>query len=136
LMIVTGKLHYRSTVAVGWGADLSVSDDILATIAALVDASLIEVDMASGAPPRYRMLAVIREYALEQLHAAGEEELFQQRHARYYADLAEEAARFGPAQGTRESELEQESANGRAALQWAYARGETALGVSGPAQPG
>src|SRR6266542_1259042 len=129
LGIFLGGCTLEAAVAVGWGADLSASDDVLSTIAALVDASLVEVDMASDAPPRYRMLAVIREYALEQLHAAGEEKVYQQRHATYYADLAEEAERFSPAQGSRESELEQESANGRAALQWAYAQGETALGL-------
>ncbi len=129
LGIFLGGCTLAAAVAVGWGAELNVSDDILSIIAALVDASLVEVDMASDAPPRYRMLAVIREYALEQLHAAGEEKVYQQRHATYYADLAEEAERFSPAQGSRESELEQESANGRAALQWAYAQGETALGL-------
>jgi predicted ATPase len=129
LGIFLGGCTLEAAVAVGWGADLSDSDDVLSTIAALVDASLIEVDMAGDAPPRYRMLAVIREYALEQLHAAGEEQLYQQRHAAYYAALAEEAERFGPAQGSRENQLEQETANGRAALHWAYARGETALGL-------
>jgi tetratricopeptide (TPR) repeat protein len=129
LGIFLGRCTLEAVATVGWEADLSAADDVLATIAALVDASLIQVDMAGDAPPRYHMLAVMREYASEQLRAAGEEERYQQRHARYYADLAEEAERFSPGKGTREMQLEQESANGRAALHWAAAQGETPLGL-------
>ena len=129
LGIFLGGCTLAAAAAVGWGDDLSASDNVLSTIAALVDASLIQVEITGDAPPRYYMLAVIREYAVEQLRTAGEEELYQQRHAAYYADLAEQAERFGPAQGRRETQLEQESANGRAALHWAYARGETAIGL-------
>ena len=129
LGIFEGGCTLEAAMAVGWGANSCASDDVFATLAALVDASLIEVDMAGDAPPRYHMLAVIRAYALEQLHEAGEEQRYQQRHAAYYADLAEEAERFGPAQESRESLLDQESANGRAALHWAYAQRETTLGL-------
>jgi tetratricopeptide (TPR) repeat protein len=79
--------------------------------------------------PRYRLLEVIREYALEQLRVMGEEDLCRRRHAEYYAELAEEAERFGAGQGSREAHLEQETANGRAALHWADERGEVALGL-------
>ena len=78
---------------------------------------------------RYRLLEVICEYAVEQLRAGGDEDLYQRRHAEYYAALAEEAERVGPGQGSREAHLEQELANGRAALHWANARGEVALGL-------
>lgn len=101
----------------------------LSTIAALVDASLIQAETAGDGLVRYRLLEVIREYAAEQLRAAGEEERYQRRHAEYYAVLAEEAERIGSGQGSREAHLESESANGRAALHWAYERGEVTLGL-------
>jgi hypothetical protein len=59
----------------------------------------------------------------------GDEDLYRRRHAEYYAELAEEAEHVGPAQGSRETYLEQESANGRAALDFAYERSEVALGL-------
>ena len=111
------------------GEESLASDDGLSAIAALVDASLVQVETMRDGLPRYRMLEVIREYAVEQLRAGGEEDLYQRRHAEYYAELAEEAERVGPSQGSREAHLEQESANGRAALHWAYERGEVALGL-------
>ena len=78
--------------------------------------------------PRYILLEVIREYAVEQLRVMGDEDLYQRRHAGYYTELAEDAERVGPDQGRREAHLDQESGNGRAALHWANARGEVALG--------
>ncbi|GHO82607.1 hypothetical protein [Dictyobacter formicarum] len=43
--------------------------------------------------------------------------------------MAEEAERVGPSQGSREARLESESANGHATLDFAYKRGEVALGL-------
>ncbi|HEX6551893.1 MAG TPA: tetratricopeptide repeat protein, partial [Ktedonobacteraceae bacterium] len=106
-----------------------VLDEGLSAIAALVDASLVQVETTADGLPRYRMLEVIREYAAEQLRAAGEEEDLKLRHAEYYAALAEEAERIEAGQGGREAHLEREAANGRAALHWANARGEVTLGL-------
>jgi tetratricopeptide (TPR) repeat protein len=116
--------------AVCWGEKSTASDEGLSAIAALVDASLVQME-ATGeeSMPRYRLLEVIREYALEQLRIMGEEDLYRRRHAEYYAELAEEAERAGPGQGSREAHLERESANGRAALDFAYERGEVTLGL-------
>jgi predicted ATPase len=75
------------------------------------------------------LLEVIREYAIEQLEVMGDEDLYQRRHAEYYAELAEEAERVGQGQGSGEAHLDQESGNGRAALHWANARGDVALGL-------
>jgi tetratricopeptide (TPR) repeat protein len=72
---------------------------------------------------------VIREYAAEQLRAAGEEDDYRRRHAEYFAALAEETERGGSGQGSREAHFERESANGRAALHWALDHGEVTLGL-------
>lgn len=111
------------------GDESQASDEGLLAIAALVDASLVQVETMADGLPRYRLLEVIREYAVEQLRAAGEEEDLKLRHAEYYATLAEEAERFGSGQGSREAHLEREAANGRAALDFAYERGEVTLGL-------
>src|SRR5262249_46457834 len=71
----------------------------------------------------------IREYALEQLRAVGEEEACRRRHASFYARLAERVVPYGPGQGAAEAQVSQEFANARAALQWAVERQESALGL-------
>src|SRR6266487_2990140 len=129
LGVFMGGCQLAAVEAVCQGEEPIASDVGLSTIAALVNASLVQVETTREGLTRYRLLEVIREYALEQLRAGGEENLYQRRHAEYYAALAEEAERVGPGQGSREAHLEQESANGRAALHWAYERGEVALGL-------
>ena len=101
----------------------------LSIIAALVDASLVQMETTENGLPRYSMLEVICEYTGEQLRKAGEEDDYQRCHSEYYATMAEDAERKGSGQGTREAHLELESANGRAALNWAYERGEVTLGL-------
>ncbi len=129
LSIFTGGFQLSAAESICWGEEPITCDEGLSTIAALVDASLVQVETTGDGLPRYRLLEVIREYAGEQLRAAGEEGDAKLRHAQYYADLAEEAERMGSGQGSREVHLERESANGRAALRWAYERGEGTLGL-------
>ncbi len=124
LSIFMGGCTLAAAESICGGEELITSDEGLSTIAALVDASLVQVETTGDGLPRYRLLEVIREYAEEQLRAAGEEEDAKLRHAQYYAALAEEAERMGSGQGSREAHLERESANGRAALDFAYERGE------------
>ena len=63
------------------------SHEVLEGIAALVEHSLIEIQIqpeAQPAPdyePRFRLLETIREHALEQLTAAGEAQAARRRHA-------------------------------------------------------
>jgi predicted ATPase/DNA-binding XRE family transcriptional regulator len=129
LSIFMGGYTLAAAESICWREEPITSDEGLSTIAALVDASLVQVETTGDGLPRYSMLEVIREYAGEQLRAAGEEEYYQRRHAEYYAALAEEAERMGSGQGSREAHLERESANGRAALDFAYERGEGTLGL-------
>jgi predicted ATPase/DNA-binding XRE family transcriptional regulator len=129
LSIFMGGYTLAAAESICWGEEPITSDEGLSAIAALIDASLVQVETTGDGLPRYSMLEVIREYAAEQLRAAGEEEDYQRRHAEYYAALAEEAERSGSGQGSREAHLERESANGRAALHWAYERGEVTLGL-------
>jgi predicted ATPase/transcriptional regulator with XRE-family HTH domain len=84
---------------------------------------------SSGA--RFRLLYVVREYALERLEVSGEAEALRRAHAVYCLDLVEERrfAAWGPEAAAWMGRLEQEHDNLRAALSWARAGGEAELGL-------
>jgi predicted ATPase/transcriptional regulator with XRE-family HTH domain len=104
-------------------------DEAFLILAALVDASLVQVEMPPESATRFSMLELIREYALDQLRTAGEEEPCRQRHAAYYACRGESVAPFGPGQGAGETQLVLDFPNARVALQWAEERQEATLGL-------
>jgi predicted ATPase/transcriptional regulator with XRE-family HTH domain/Tfp pilus assembly protein PilF len=101
----------------------------LDAIAALLDHSLVGHTMGVDDEPRFRMLAVIREYALEHLWASGEYETIHHSYADYYLTLAEaaEPELYGPNQRTGLARLEAEHDNFRAVLGWAIAQEHAAL---------
>ena len=110
----------------------TTSEMFLLILAALVDASLVQVEIPAEGRERFGMLETIREYAMERLRAAREEELYRRRHAAYYAQLAETVmAYFGTEQGAREPHfaLMLELPNARAALEWAEEKNEAELGL-------
>jgi predicted ATPase/transcriptional regulator with XRE-family HTH domain len=134
LGVFVGGWTLEAAEAVGFAQDEGAAEESILTLAALVDASLIQAEIAAGEAGRFGMLELIRDYALAQLHAAGEEEQCRRRHAAYYARLAETVfAYFGPEPGVREAHfalvMAQELPNVRAALQWAEERQEAELGL-------
>jgi tetratricopeptide (TPR) repeat protein len=102
---------------------------MILTLAALVDASLVQIDIPVADPARFSMLELMRDYALGRLRAAGEEELCRRRHALYYARLSEGAASEVQGQRAQEAALLQDIQNIRMAMQWAEERQEAALGL-------
>jgi predicted ATPase/DNA-binding CsgD family transcriptional regulator len=82
-----------------------------------------------GRGPRFAMLETIREYAAEQLAAAGELEATQRRHAAFYLALAErtEPELWGPRQQAALERLEHERGNLQEAMRWALESGEAEL---------
>ncbi len=66
-------------------------DDAIELVAQLLNKSLIQSTDTLGAEPHFRMLETVRDYALEQLAANGEEEVVRQRHADFYLHVAETA---------------------------------------------
>ncbi|MBV8067024.1 MAG: hypothetical protein JO113_03525, partial [Candidatus Eremiobacteraeota bacterium] len=60
--------------------------DVLDSLTALVDKSLVLAE-PYGEDQRYRLLQSMREYGLERLREAGEEQATAGRHARYYASF-------------------------------------------------
>jgi predicted ATPase len=95
--------------------------DPLEAIGSLVGKSLLFVHSLDEAIPYYAMLETIREFALEQLLASGEDHETRLRHAEFLRDLAERAE---PALGlpaerdTWTPQLEHLHDNFRAALDW------------------
>jgi predicted ATPase/transcriptional regulator with XRE-family HTH domain len=110
-------------------ADDVVPELILFTLAALVDASLVQVVSPAEGPARFGMLELIRDYALQRLREGSEEEAVRRRHARYFARLAETVPAQGPRPRVQEVSLLQEIPNVRAAMQWAEEHQEVVLGL-------
>ncbi len=129
LGVFVGGWTQEAAEAVCWAEGEPPADDPFLTLAALVDTSLVQVEWPAEGSARFSMLEVLREFALERLYAAGEEEACRRRHACYYAQLAERVAPFGSGAGAGATQLALEFPNGRAALQWAEERREATLGL-------
>ena len=135
------RLFARLSVFVGgWkleGAEIVCGgdglDDVLPVLGSLADKSLV-VDTGSH-ERRFTMLQIVREYALERLTEAGEENDLRRRHASYFAGVAEEGEPElnGPSQDVWTKRLDAERDNFRAALAFALDSddGLTALRLAG-----
>jgi anti-anti-sigma factor len=97
--------------------------DVLEGIASLADKSLLAAKPRSG-HVRFRMLEVVREYALDRLEASGEAEEMRSHHGAYFLAFAEEAEPH--LQGSQPagwlSRLEEDHDNIRAAMRWWFTR--------------
>ena len=106
-------------------ADGEGTGDVLGAIDALVDQSLVVPLPGPGG--RLRLLATIREFALELLDATGDADRIRERHARWYAGQAEvrqgALQREGDLEAARQIELDIEEY--RAALDWTLAEGRS-----------
>ncbi|MDQ3694918.1 MAG: LuxR C-terminal-related transcriptional regulator [Chloroflexota bacterium] len=71
---------------------------VLGGLAALVDQCLVQREVSPAGEMRFGLLETIREYALERLREAGEEDAARRAHARYFLDFAErvETVIYGP----------------------------------------
>ncbi len=109
------------------GSSLGVIDGL----GSLRGKSLLRREDKLSTQPRFAMLATIREYALERLADAGELAQLRERHARWFADLAEEAEGHlvGALQAEWYARLDQEVGNFRAALAWAAEADEPEVGL-------
>ena len=93
---------------------------LLDGLSSLLDKSLIQRHIDGSTEPRFRMLAMIRHYAVRQLGTTERADAVRQRHAAYYLRLVEEAEPhlYGAAQAEWLERLETELGNLRAALRW------------------
>ncbi len=101
----------------------------LDVLAALIDKSLLRQDEQVGSDDyRFSMLETIREFAVEELAAGGEEDAVRRSHAHYFMEFAEHAALelVGANQSAWLDKLAQDHDNLRAALGWAQSSGDAA----------
>lgn len=104
---------------------------LLAELGALVDTSLIEPARTVAGQQRFRMLESLREFALEQLTARGEDDECRDRHADFVHGLAAEAAPHltGPQQVPWLDRLEADRDNISSALRWLMATAQILRGL-------
>jgi predicted ATPase len=121
------RLANRLEVLGGWSlaAAEAVCDGIvLDGLSALVDESLVRQREAATGEPRFSMLEIVREYALERL---DDDQELRRRHLAYFVALAEEAAPHlsrGEEQVMWFARLEDEHDNLRSALAFALDGGD------------
>jgi predicted ATPase/DNA-binding SARP family transcriptional activator len=127
LGVFQGGFTLEAAEAVAQGPPVT---DLVAGITTLVEASLLSRPVEPG-QARFWMLETIREYAQEQLRAAGEDNSIGDRHARFYAALVEQAEPklTGANQARWLDQLEAEHANLQATLRWASQSGDTELAL-------
>jgi tetratricopeptide (TPR) repeat protein len=96
-----------------------------------VDASLVIPNEVEGDEPRFTMLETIREFALEQSGANGEELGTRRAHAEFYTWLAEDALPYydGPELPQYNDRVNREMDNCRAAMTWALDTGAHETGI-------
>ena len=99
--------------------------DVLNSLSALLDNSLIQSSEEEAEEPRFLMLQTVREFGLERLTASGELERTRVAHAHYFLALAEQAEPelHGSNQARWLARLEHEHDNLREALEWALEKG-------------
>jgi predicted ATPase/DNA-binding CsgD family transcriptional regulator/Tfp pilus assembly protein PilF len=92
----------RLAVFSGWNLDMAEqvcsdevipADAVLDLLISLIDKSLVVLDGEAAGDARYRLLDTIREYALERLAAAGEQDQSFLRHRDCILSLVEDTAR-------------------------------------------
>ena len=128
--VFAGGFTLEAAEAVGAGEGLGAAD-VLDLLTRLVDQSLVAVDAQPDGTVRYRLLETLRQYGQQQLAASGGGGAVRDRHAAYYAALAERAAPElrGPASAAWHDRVERDLGNVRGALGWAAAGGPAAAGL-------
>jgi non-specific serine/threonine protein kinase len=101
--------------------DLGV--DVLEAMSSLVDKSLLRCRDATAEDPRFEMLEIVRQYALDRLAKSGDETTTRRAHAAYALVLAEEKAQaiVGAGETGALARLDQERQNLRVALDYLLA---------------
>nr|MBA2520006.1 tetratricopeptide repeat protein [Chloroflexia bacterium] len=129
--VASEKREAGSTESASGSAHLALSNpqSVVDVIGSLVDQSLLRRDVEPGQMPRFHLLETVRAYALDRLESSGEGEAVRERHADYFAGLAEATGLFLQWQqdtGASVRLLESELDNLRAAVAWAFERGALA----------
>lgn len=101
---------------------------MLDQLTTLVDKSLIRSEIGPGDEPRFTMLETVREFALDQLLATGEDQSIREGHLAWFLDLAiaaNESLRQGDDLSSWLARLEADHDNLRSAMTWALTQNRT-----------
>jgi predicted ATPase/DNA-binding CsgD family transcriptional regulator len=132
LAVFAGGFTLDGAEAISWGlSDERNGSYALDAIQALIEKSLVVRRGALDDEPRFGMLETIREFALAQLTASGEDDETSRRHAAYFLTVAAgaQSAYWGRTPGDWRGRLTSELENFRAALDWSLDRGEIELAL-------
>jgi len=108
-----------------------ITQNVQIGLTALVDQSLLSQHVEADGEPRFRMLGMAREYALEKLEGRHESDIIRRAQALYYLNLAEQYA----LQQSRRSRteiftlLQNEYTNLKFAINWAIEKRQGELGL-------
>ncbi len=126
LAVFSGGFTLAAAAAVAGGrADVGL--DALDAVASLIDKSLLRLVEGPFSDPRFAMLETVREFALEQLAAGGEDAVIRERHAAWLLEWAAACGRdlrAGRDQAALFARLDAELDNVRVALAWLDATGD------------
>jgi predicted ATPase/DNA-binding CsgD family transcriptional regulator/DNA-binding XRE family transcriptional regulator len=131
LSVFVGAFDLEAAEVVCAGGEVT-PDAVLDLLAQLVNKSLIVLESRVGdSSARYRLLEIVRQYAIERLETHCETQAVQARHAGFFANLAHAAgtALRGPKQQIWLERLEREQDNLRGAMTWAKNHGQVAVGL-------
>jgi predicted ATPase/DNA-binding SARP family transcriptional activator len=130
LSVFAGGFRLESAEAVCAGGAL-YQDDMLDTLGALVDKSLVLV-RTGAAGSRFGLLETVRQYAHDRLQEAGELDAYRRRHAEHFLQLAEQASPFlvgGAGDPVWMPRMREESDNLRALAVWSEETNEPAFAL-------
>lgn len=133
LAVFAGGFTLEAAEAVA-NAEMDLSFDLLDGVASLVDKSLLLQREKSDGEPWFRMLVVVREFALEALDTSGDADEIKRLHTEFYTKLAEafEPQFDKPNAAEWLDNLELEHDNMRAAIEWSLEnKVENALAIVG-----
>ncbi|MEW2517462.1 ATP-binding protein [Actinacidiphila alni] len=119
LSVFAGRFDLDAAEYVCAGPDLA-AEDIVETVSALVDQSVLGREEGADGLVRYRMLDTVREYGAGWLAALGDDERMRRRHRDWYLGLATwcELDWFSPRQSEVAARVEADLPNLRLALEF------------------
>jgi len=111
--------------------DGNLGMDAMDGLEALVDRSLLRTEAGADGEPRFLWHPLVREFALEDLEAAGERPAVERRHATTFLAFVESAAPelLGEHGERWLGRIEDAQHDLRAAMRWSMAVGEPAIGL-------
>ena len=91
LSVFSGGWTLDAAEAVAGDETIITEDKVLDLLSALVNKSLVVVDLQSSTEARYRLLRIVRQYGYDLLTRGGELEALQNRHIDFFLKLVKQA---------------------------------------------